>query len=102
MFQVTSAKSSITIRENHDKHVHHDCKALVVIGKCSLPIKDFSPTVPILIISADNLSRIKQIFRNHDQLSISSVPLSSSEMKQKSDGINIEVDSFYIFTIFPL
>ena len=81
-------RKSTTIKDIHDKYEQYQClKALVVIGNCpQIPIKDFSPTVPILFISPDKLSKVKQIFHRNNELRISSVPLSSSETKQKSEG----------------
>ena len=81
--QIRNSKNE-TIREIQAKYERfHNMKALVVVGNVQL--RDFTLHVPVLIVPFEKAltKRLKDIFESHSRrtLLISSIPLSSSQVK---------------------
>ena len=94
--QLVSAKENTLIEDIVAEHGRKNLKALIIIESISLiqDLKNFtSSSIPVLVISSSNIAFIKELVSSHlsGQLLFSCVPLSSSEMKQRSYGMVLMV-----------
>ena len=94
--QLVNAKRNTLIEDVVAEYGRKNLKALIIIGSVSLiqDLKTFtSPSIPVLVVLSSDIADIKELVNSHSsrQLLFSCVPLSSSEMKQRSDGMVLMV-----------
>ena len=90
--QLISAKRNTLIEDVVAEYGRKNLKALIIIGSVSLiqDLKTFtSPSIPVFVVLSSDIECIKELVSSHSsgQLLFSCVPLSSSEMKQRCEGI---------------